>query len=53
MLSGQAGNTNFIVFGLTRQTMESIIYLAQGKHAYYYITDVVSWLIGVNLHFQQ
>jgi hypothetical protein len=39
MLSGEATNTNFIVFGLTLPGLESIIYCTPGKHASHYTTD--------------
>jgi hypothetical protein len=41
MLSGEATNTNFIDFGLTRSGIESMIYCTQGEYANYYTTDVV------------
>jgi hypothetical protein len=41
MLSGEATNTNLIVFGLTRQALEPTIYRNQGKHANHYATDAV------------
>jgi hypothetical protein len=41
MLSGEATNTNFIVFGLTRPGLEPMIYRTQGEHANYYTTDEV------------
>jgi D-alanyl-D-alanine dipeptidase len=44
MLIGEAINTNFIVFGLTRSGLESTIYRTQGKHANHYSTDVVNIL---------
>ena len=42
MLSGEATNTNFIVFGLTRLGLEPTIYRTQGKHANHYTTDAVN-----------
>jgi hypothetical protein len=41
MLSGEAPNTNFIEFGLTRPGLELTIYHTQGEHANYYTTDAV------------
>jgi hypothetical protein len=41
MLSGEATNTNFIVFGLTGPGLEPMIYRTQGEHANYYTTDEV------------
>jgi hypothetical protein len=32
VLSGEAANTNFIVFGLTRTRLEPTIYRTRGKH---------------------
>jgi hypothetical protein len=39
MLSGEATNTNFIVFGLTRPELKPMIYHTQGEHANHYTTD--------------
>ena len=41
MLSGEALNTNFIVFGLTLSGFESTIYHTRGEHANQYTTDAV------------
>jgi hypothetical protein len=41
MLSGEATNTNFIVFGLTQLGLESTIYRTRGEHANHYTTDAV------------
>ena len=38
MRSGEATNTNFIVFSLTRTTLESTIYGTRGEHANHYTT---------------
>jgi hypothetical protein len=47
MLSGEATNTNFIVFGLTRPGLEPTIYRIRGEHANDNATDVVpSWEIS-------
>ena len=36
VLSGEATNTNFIVFGLTRPELEPTIYRTRGQHANHY-----------------
>jgi hypothetical protein len=41
MLSGEATNINFIVFGLTRLGLELTIYRTRGEHANHYFTDAV------------
>ena len=41
MLSREATNTNFLVFGVTRPGLKSRIYHTRGKHANHYVTDVV------------
>jgi hypothetical protein len=41
MLSGEATNTNFIVFGLTRSGLEPTIYRTRGEHANHCTTDAV------------
>jgi len=41
VLSGEATNTNFRVFGVTRPELEHTIYHTQGEHTNYYTTDVV------------
>ena len=38
MLSGEATNTNFIVFGFIRSWLEPTIYRARGEHANHYAT---------------
>jgi hypothetical protein len=38
MLSREAKNTTFIVFGLTRPGLESTIYRTRGEHANHYTT---------------
>jgi hypothetical protein len=38
---GEATNTNFIVFVLTRPGLEPTIYRTRGKHANHYATDAV------------
>ena len=42
MFSGEATNTNFIVFGLTTPGLEPKIYCTSGEHANHYTTDAVS-----------
>ena len=41
MLSGEATNTNFIAFGLTRPRLKHTIYCTWGEHATHYVTDAV------------
>ena len=41
-IGGEATNTNFIVFGLTRRGLEPTIYRTRGEHANHYTTDVLS-----------
>jgi hypothetical protein len=41
MLRGEATNTNFIVFGLTRSRLEPTIYHTSGKHANHYTTCAI------------
>jgi hypothetical protein len=41
MLSGEATNTNFIVFGLTQPGLEPTIYHTRGEHANHYTTDAI------------
>ena len=43
MLSGEAANTNLIVFDLTRQGSIPMIYRNQGEHANHYTTNA-EWL---------
>jgi hypothetical protein len=40
MLNRKAANTIFIVFGLTRQGLDSMNYCTSGEHASRYTTDV-------------
>jgi hypothetical protein len=44
MLSGEATNTNFIVFGLTQLGLEPMIYCTRGEHANHYATNVVTYI---------
>jgi len=46
VLSGEATNTNLIVFGLTRPGLESMIYRIRGEHANHYTTDVVDSVLS-------
>jgi len=41
MLSGEATDAYFIVFGLTRSVLEPTIYSTPGEHAKHYTTDAV------------
>jgi hypothetical protein len=38
VLSGEAANANFIIFGLTQPGLKLTIYHTQGKHANHYTT---------------
>ena len=42
MLSGEATNTNFIVFGLTQSGHEPMIYQTRGVHYNHYTTNSVA-----------
>jgi hypothetical protein len=53
MLSGEATNTNFIVFGLTRPELKPTIYCTRGEHANHYITDAVVELAYLSLNLQE
>jgi hypothetical protein len=48
MLSGEATNTNFIIFGLARPGLETTIYRTQGEHDNHYATDAVDINGGEN-----
>jgi hypothetical protein len=48
VLSGEATNTNFIVFGLTRPGLESTIYHTRSEYANHYTTDAVSFIGRIN-----
>jgi hypothetical protein len=41
VLSGEATNTNFIVFGLTQPGLEPTTYSTRGEHANHYTTNAV------------
>jgi hypothetical protein len=47
-LSGEATNTNFIVFVLTRSGLEPTIFRTRREHANYYTTDVVGLKLVLN-----
>ena len=47
VLSGEATNTNVIVFGCTRSGIEPTIYRTQSEHIYHYITDSVICFIEI------
>jgi hypothetical protein len=42
VLSGEATNTNLIVFGLTRSVLKLTIYRTRDEHANHYTTDAVN-----------
>ena len=45
VLRGEAANTNFIVYGLTRRGLaEPTIHLTRGEHSNHYTTDAISVL---------
>jgi hypothetical protein len=46
VLSGEATNTNCIVFGLTRPELEPTVYRIRGEHANHYISDAVDLAAG-------
>ena len=48
MPSGQATNTNFIVFGLTQSGQQLTVYGNRGEHATHYTTDAVYPLHNYN-----
>ena len=54
MLGREATNTNFIVFGLTRSTLDPMIYRTRGEHANHYTTDagLLSFEI-ISIYFEQ
>jgi len=41
LISGEATNTNSIVFGLTRSGLEHTIYRTLGEHPYHFTIDAV------------
>jgi hypothetical protein len=43
VLSGEATNTIFLAFGLTRPVFEPTIYRTGGEHANHYATDAVNF----------
>jgi hypothetical protein len=49
VLSGEATNTNFLVFGLTRSGLKLTIYCTRGEHANHYVTDAVAWIVLMNI----
>jgi hypothetical protein len=44
MLTGEATNINFIVFGLIRPGLEPTIYSTQSEHANHYTIDAVLFI---------
>ena len=51
VLTREATNTNFIVFGLTRSGLKPTIYHTRGEHTNHYSTDAVISSIDVCLPF--
>jgi hypothetical protein len=51
VLSGEATNTNFIVFGFTSSGLEPMIYHIRGEHAYPYATDAVHSNVLVSISY--
>jgi hypothetical protein len=49
VLSGEAANTNRLVFGFTRSGLEPIIYRTRGEHANHYITFAVEIDMGIEI----
>jgi hypothetical protein len=47
VISGEASNTNFIIFGLAQSGLEPTIYRTLGEHANLYTTDAVTKYIIV------
>jgi hypothetical protein len=45
MFSGEAANTDCIVFGLTRPGLEPMIYHTRGEHANQYATDAATTVL--------
>jgi len=43
VFSGEATNTNFIVYGLTRSWLEHTIYHSRGELTNNYTTDAIQW----------
>jgi hypothetical protein len=41
VLSGEATNTNLLIFGLTPPALEPTIYCTRGEHVNHYVTDAV------------
>jgi hypothetical protein len=56
LLTGKATNTNYVVIGLTRAGLTSMIYHTRCEHANHYTTDaIVNQLIGIlvkAIHFE-
>jgi hypothetical protein len=46
VLSGEATNTNFIVFGMTGPGLKPTIYRSRGEHVDHYTTDGVQYLLA-------
>jgi hypothetical protein len=43
VFSGEATNSNFIIFGLTRSGLEPTMYCTRGEHVNHYDTDAIIW----------
>ena len=43
VFSGEATNSNFIIFGLTRSGLEPTMYCTRGEHVDHYTTDAIIW----------
>ena len=50
VFSGEATNTNCIVFGLTRPELEPTIYRTRDEHANHNTTDTVTTVDDLNHH---
>jgi hypothetical protein len=47
MLRKEATNTDCLVIGLTRLSLEPTIYRTRGKHANYYATDALALMMKI------
>jgi hypothetical protein len=52
MLSGEATNTNFIVFGLTWSGLEPTSYRTRGEHANHYVYTTDAVMLSMNILFK-
>jgi hypothetical protein len=53
MLSGEATNTNFIVFGMTQLGPKPTNYRTHDEHANHYTTDAVTYYIKTSIKYPQ